>query len=612
MPRFTPALRPAPVPLLLALLALGCGDSSSATESDASAGPSVSSDASASVTGGTTGLDETTAGGASGGTTAGLSESDSSDSSETTAACECEPGEVLGCVDLATQSVCDDSCSISEQSCPFDQACIDDACVDVVCFPGDVRCTEEGAELCEADGGGYAPPVACAATEECVEGSGCVDACEQAAREPSSIGCSFLGMSMDNYANFDDAQADSIVVGNFSSETPAVVQLYFAPGGVEQPEGDPVIIPPEQVYTFELTAPEIESGTALRVGGGYRVESDIPVIAYQHAPIDAQQTNDASMLLPEHGLGQLYVIASEDEGDTYAGELSYFDVIAIEDGTTVEWTPTVDTLAGDGVPAIAAGQTGELTLNRFDTLQIAAAAKLDLTGTLVLADRPVWVMGAAACTSVPYTIPGQPGGNTCDHIEEQLIPVEYWGKSYLAARAPTRGDELFYWRIFAGDDDVTITTSPDQTGGPVTLSLGEFAEFTTTEDFVVSADGPIMPVQYLESQNAGAGTGDPSMVQQVPVEQFLRRYAFSTGFGYTVNYVQVIRELAGGAVYVDGVEVTGFSVIGDYELANWPIDEGPHFAESAQPFGIINYGYTTVTSYGYPGGMQLEVLNPIG
>lgn len=358
-----------------------------------------------------------------------------------------------------------------------------------------------------------------------------------------------------------------------------------------------------QVAELKLESPEIESASELRSDGAYRVASDIPIVAYQHAPIGAQQTNDASMLLPEHALGKSYVIASAPEGNTYPDHLSYFVVIAAEDDTEVTWTPPVDTLSGIGVPGVLAGMTGAVTLDRMETLQIAAA-KVDVSGTLVAADKPVWVVGASACTSIPGNL------NTCDHIEEQMLPIETWGKTYVGANAPKRGTEKFHWRVFGGQDNVTVTTTPDVSGGPFVLAKGEWKEFTAPQSFVLTGDGPFLPVQYLESQNGGAGTGDPSTVQMVPVEQFLTTYAFATGTGYTQNYVQIIRTAGATDVLVDGQVVGGYVAVGAYELADWPIAEGNHIATSDAPFGIINVGYTSVTSYAYPGGMKLDVINP--
>ena len=59
-----------------------------------------------------------------------------------------------------------------------------------------------------------------------------------------------------------------------------------------------------------------------------------------------------------------------------------------------------------------------------------------------------------------------------------------------------------------------------------------------------------------------------------------------------------------------GVEVTGFEAVGAFEVADWPIAEGAHVASSEDPFGIIQVGYTGVTSYAYPGGLALGFINP--
>ena len=121
-----------------------------------------------------------------------------------------------------------------------------------------------------------------------------------------------------------------------------------------------------------------------------------------------------------------------------------------------------------------------------------------------------------------------------------------------------------------------------------------------------------MPIQYLGSAR-GRGTGDPSMYQMVPVGQFLTAYSFATGastdYPYT-HYVQVTRSQGAADVLVDGVVVTGYRPVGVFEVADWVVSEGLTYATSTQPFGITSIGYANVTSYAYPGGMNLQVLNP--
>src|SRR5690606_28214464 len=191
-----------------------------------------------------------------------------------------------------------------------------------------------------------------------------------------------------------------------------------------------------------------------------------------------------------------------------------------------------------------------------------------------------------------------------------MLPLDYWGKTYVGAHSPKRGSEKHYWRVFGGEDNTTVTTSPAQPGTPFVVNKGQFVDLVTPNNtsFMFTGDKPFLPVQYLESETGGAGTGDPAMYQMIPVEQFLDRYAFATGTGYSPNYVQVIRQLNGADVVVDGVTVTGYYTVGQYEVSDWTISTGGHLAESAQPFGIVSLGYTGVTSYAYPGGMKLQII----
>ncbi|MCA9690450.1 MAG: IgGFc-binding protein, partial [Myxococcales bacterium] len=521
----------------------------------------------------------------------------------------CEEGEPSGnCFDGGAIEVCNDTCDgYVAEPCGPNAGCMDGACVQNFCVPGSVTCEDEDTYVtCAGDGQMFEDPVDCANTEGC-SGGACFPLCDLVTNDPSSVGCSFIANRM---LNIFSNQSDSLIVGNVSQTKTANVQLYFTPNNTnnEQVQGAPIVLGPGQTYQYTLTNLPPDSVSAKRIGGAYRVQSDIPIIAYQHSPLGAQATNDASMLLPEHALRSNHVIAS------YANSLngdypSYFNVIAAEDDTTVNWTPRVNTAAGNGVPAVIANQTGQVTLNRFDLLQVRVSNQNhDMSGTYVTGNgKKIWVVGATECVNVPSLI------TWCDHIEEQMIPLDYWGKTYVGAHSPDRGNEQHHWRIYAGEDDVMISTEPPQPGTPFTLSnQGDFMDVVVPNgtSFVISGDKPFMPVQYLGSQNGGATTGDPSMYQMVPVEQFLKSYAFVTGTQYPEHYVQVIRKAGDADVMVDGAPVGGYYQVGNYEVADWPISEGSHFAVSDDAFGIVGIGYSTATSYGYPGGLRLQTINP--
>lgn len=426
---------------------------------------------------------------------------------------------------------------------------------------------------------------------------GIPETCAEALLAQSTVGCSFRANKMQNF----NEEPTSVVVGNVSETETALIQLYWGPGGVEEAVGTAVSVGPLETHEFVLSdPPEPGDVSVLRVGGSFRVDSDLPIVAYQHSPISAVAHNDSSLLIPDHAQGKDYIAASYNTN--IANDLSYFNVVGIHDGTEVTWIPAQATNGGTGVPAAAAGVPVTVTLNEWDMLQVTS--NTDVSGSIIESTLPVWAAAASPCVNIPASI------TFCDHIEEQLLPLKYWGQLYVGAHAPTRGTEDYHWRIFAGDDAVTITTTPAQAGTPVTLDKGDFVSIVASGSFMISGDGPIMPVQYLESQNGGAGTGDPASYQMVPTEQFLERYVFVTGKAYTWNYVQVTRPANAADVFVDDVLVTGYETVGGFEVADWPIAEGSHVASSDAPFGVVQVGYTNVTSYAYPGGLALGIINP--
>lgn len=478
------------------------------------------------------------------------------------------------------------------------------------CIEGEQRCNADGLpQACDATGT-WIDAEACTADLSCVLGE-CLTECEALVTAPSSLGCSFHLNNM--YTLYDTAlpgiplpgggEPDghgAAIVGNPTDAAAIDVSLFqYQPDGAQLLVEGPVTIAAGQSHSFELVEPWIRN-SAVRQGGSYRLESTAPVVAYQHSPTVAQYDNDSSLLIPDHVLGNSFVIASYPQNINNAPP--YFNVVATVDGTEVTWVPPVGTAGSDSVPPVTAGATGTVTLNAGDTLQVNGQG--DLSGTLVNTTQPVWVIGANRCAEVPS------GVSACDHLEEQSLPVHFWGEQYVAAHAPTRGGESYRWRIFAGGDNIQVTTTPVQPGTPATLSRGEFVEINATQSFVIDATGPVLPMQYLASQEAGAGTGDPAMLQAVPVAQFLDRYAFTTGEDYQVHYAQITRPLDGPDVLIDGVVVEGYEAVGAFEVADWTISEGPHFAQSTATFGIAVVGYTGFTSYAYPGGLALEVIAP--
>jgi hypothetical protein len=537
----------------------------------------------------------------------------------------------------------------------------------IICEPGETKCVDEMTlEVCAPTGLEW-EQVACEGYEQCdsdwVDRVGntvatCVGPCEKLQDSPSSEGCSFYttglyqaGLPFGTLP--EDYPQDAIVIGN-PQLTNATVELRWVPFGsnIEEVVQGPVLIGPGESYTFLLDASvtiyldeDPEATSDFRSGTVYHAVSDLPVVAYLHAPHVAQNSNGSTLLLPENVLQGDYVIYNHAAWQSP----NYFVVIAMENQTTVTWRPTADT-AGDNLPLpfLEANQQGAQLLNRFDNMRIQTSVKnmtpkceQDLSGTIIEADKPIWVVSAVLGMRLPYCGNAAPPGcelvttinpdcnSGSDYAMEQNLPLDYWGREYVGAHSPLRGTEHHHWRIYAGEDDVTVTVTPAQPGTPIVLAeRGDWADLVVEPGTHLEFDGTgvFMPVQYVTSNydigtdfDVDPGKGSPAMVQMVPTAQFLDRYVFVTGKGYSENFVQVIRPAGAADVLLDGVVVGGWETVGEWEIATTLLDPDPnkleHEIHSTESFGIMQYGYSpfigiemSSAGYAYMGGMKAEVI----
>ncbi len=510
---------------------------------------------------------------------------------------------------------------------------------EIICMPGQTRCAAANTlETCAPTGLAWDPSF-CPTNASCMPcseedpectGAVCVGPCELGEELPSSAGCSFFGVGMVINTTLNAEAVDAVVIGNPSETEVATVQRYLIPLGsnIEEAVGEPETLDPGETHVFLFDEGLTENsnngaGTSKYQSGGlYHFVSDLPVIAYQHTPYQQASTNESSLLLPEDAARQDFVIMGYDP---YA-EPGYFTVIALENQTTVSWTPTAAT-AGNNLPLpfVEIGEVGEYTINRFDVMRIAASANgevpefdQDVSGTVVTSDKPILVMAGVVGIRVPYCTDCPPA---TDHVQEQVIPLDYWGDKYVCAHSPVRADEDHYWRVFAGSGDIDVTASPPVPGSPFHFDArGDYVEFSVPNgtDFILEGSGAFMPVQYTANNGLSGGLGDPAMYQMIPTAQFLSRYLFVTPADYDQDYVQVIRAIGNAAVYLDGVEVGGYTDTGDHQVATVAIVAGSHDIRSEEPFGILQVGYKGKhldldpaifpAAYGYPGGMKVEQI----
>lgn len=424
---------------------------------------------------------------------------------------------------------------------------------------------------------------------------------------PEYLGTEFWAVDLDNYwapgePNAAGAQF-AVAISNATSEN-ASVTVSNADG-----EYTALTIAPDGLEVVELPASDINDTSDTL--DSWRIESDVPVSAHQFNPIgnDLVYSNDASLLLPTAALGEEYRVVSWPQtgvASDWNALRGFVTLVATQPGTThIEVTPTGRIVGGDGVPAVNAGNLLEWDLEQFEVLSLATSTQgHDLTGSLVRTDQPVAAFGGSECSNVPLEM------TACDHLEEQLIPVQAWGRSYVAAKSKQRGSEPDIWRIVAHTDGTTVTTEPAQPGTPKTLSAGEVLELESESSFVITASEPVTVAQYLVGRDYGAGIGDPAQMMAVPTEQFRQDYLFLTPPNYANDSITVVAP-QGAQVTLDGAPVPSNSfeaVAQGWSRAVLDVSDGTHRLTAEVPIGVTVTGFDWYVSYGYPGGLNLESL----
>ncbi|MEZ6092322.1 MAG: putative Ig domain-containing protein [Pirellulaceae bacterium] len=213
---------------------------------------------------------------------------------------------------------------------------------------------------------------------------------------------------------------------------------------------------------------------------GVHVTSELPVSV---SGLNQQQfTTDGFLGLATPVVGREYLIVSSPNGLVNG---THFAVVATADGTDVTIVPSVTT----------AGRSADtpytITLNQGDVYYLQNSVNnADLTGSSISASAPISVFSGHECGNIPLNT------GACDHMVEQLTPVETWGTAFATAPLATRlnGDTF---RVLASTDDTDITINGEFVA---TLNRGEFHEAILTQPSAIIGTKPILTVQYSNGQ----------------------------------------------------------------------------------------------------------------
>jgi len=601
---------------------------------------------------------------------------------------KCYPGQIA-CADDYSVKTCNwFGNGWDVETCPENKACDLGYCMDVICTPG----TEEGkclgptaVSVCSSNGVKWDPsyciaPLTCykgeclplqcepeskickgmTATQICTQGPDgawafveaetcqgglckdgeCVGACDVNLKENTYLGCDYYAVDLDNI-EVGEFQPVAVVVSVPTTEVSAAT-ITFTDMAKNPPvalspadlQVDDMVVQPGAVKVFMLPSGHDVNGSVLTTKT-FQVTSTSPVTVHQFNPLNGLNvyTNDASLLLPSNAGGKEYFVLSwplRTQGATHRGLAA---VIASQEGTTkVSVWPTAPTLGGPNVPSMAPGGSEPYVyyMNKGDILNIETDGSQgsDLTGTWIKADQKVTVFGGHECANIPL------GVDYCDHVEQQLIPLNTWGKHYIGDAFRPRdnaGQQKDTYRLISGGEGVNVTLEPPVAGPYNNLAKGQWVEFQTGTSFQVTATGPVLLGHYMQGSNyqgfvplpecgSSTGIGDPAFTLAIPVEQYLLEYIVMTPESYQLDFINITFKMGTETqITIDGNPMPQYTAppyspipVGNsgYAVAQVPVTDGVHTIKTTgeDGFGLTAYGYDCDVSYAYPGGLKLATI----
>ena len=321
---------------------------------------------------------------------------------------------------------------------------------------------------------------------------------------------------------------------------------------------------------------------------------------------------DASLVLSTEACGSYYIIqnnVSRTESKKYTFRPSTFNIVAFEDDTEVEITPTLTT--SDGRPA---NVPFTITLNKGDVYQVANL-KEDMGKGLSGSQVQVLYGKKAAVYSGNNSsnVPDECISGDSDILYDVAYPVSSWGKNFIIRPFSSGNYDMI--KCTACKDGTKIYKNGELIA---TINAFESYDFIVDESdgaFKLETSEPVATYQYMTSSlYLKNRTGGPSYQYVAPIEQAIEEATFSTIAHNELHYHYI--NLVIKTEDVETITLNGktgfatFSPVDDvYSTASVSIEKGTYTLRAKNGFVANAYGSGEWISYSYSVGSKIDVIN---
>ena len=212
-------------------------------------------------------------------------------------------------------------------------------------------------------------------------------------------------------------------------------------------------------------------------------------------------------------------------------------IVGTEDETTLTITPSVNSKISlnstMGWSHLHSGEYQSYMINKLQTVYLSAYL-IDLTGTKIVADKPLSVISGHECAFVPTFV------TACDHLIEQMLPTELWGTTYYVA--PLASRSAYTLKFITASNNTNVTLTCNEVEKNILIDGGEFhEEVLRDQEYCAIHSNKNISVVQLSHGFREDGVGDPMMTLIPAVNDYSNKIISSTNHDIThTNYKQYV------------------------------------------------------------------------
>lgn len=370
------------------------------------------------------------------------------------------------------------------------------------------------------------------------------------------------------------------------------------------------------------------------------IVSDVPIVAYAHQY--GVTSSAATMLMPVETFGYTYYSLNFSQTTNFGIAYSWFFVVASEDNTRLEITPSDTTVLG-----WEPGNTYTVNLNKGQLYNVFGKRNgtgntgKDLTGSKIVSItgsdgkcHPVGVFSGSsrnilfnALCSVTYPNGTTGNGNGGEILMQQIFPANAWGTKYVTYHtisnmvSDIQTPFLNLYRVAVRNPQTIVKRN----GQVLTdLQRGFYYEFGDSTGSVIESDQPILVAQYPVNSRQCVGTqdnplGDPEMIYLSPIEQGVKKANLFNARkeGIDISMINIIvPTTALSTLLIDGTPALPSEYLAHPTNPLYTVVARRYFGPPAfhtlrcdTPFVATVYGIGAFESYGYNAGTLVNNLN---